>query len=145
MNASAPLLPGAGRFSPRLALGAVLALTLMLLPGAAIARADTPQDFSAGDQYVETLPTAKGPKATETAPKHKAGSGLSPSARQALETQGGSDTATLEYVATAPELGAPVTAGSGSVQDQNGSGASKKHKRGASSGSGSVPSAAINA
>jgi hypothetical protein len=151
MNASAPLLPGAGRFHSRLALCATLALTLFLASVVVptTVRADpTPLDFSAGDQYVETLPTAKGPKATESAPRHNSGSGLSHATKQRLQAVGGSDAATLQYVASSAGLGAPVAAAAGSGQSQGGdsgkSGGSAK-RGGAGTEAPSVPSAAVNA
>ena len=127
----------------------VLALTL-IIPAAirpVAAHASSPLDFSAGDQYVETLPTAKGPKVTENTPKRHKGSGLSKHARKELAAQGGSEAATLAYVAEAPELGAPQSTGSSSgSSSSNGDSSSKGHKKGGSSkSSASVPAAAINA
>jgi hypothetical protein len=149
MNASAPFLPGAGRYNSRLALSAVLALTLILVPalGASVARAaDTPLDFSAGDQYVETLPTAKGPQATDSSPRRRPSSGLSGRTKRQLKSEGGGEAATLQYVASSPEVGAPPSIVSGSGQSGSGdSGNSKGAHRGAGGGSPSVPSAAINA
>jgi hypothetical protein len=149
VHVSVSLLPGAGRLHSRLAVGALLALTLILLPAlrAPAAHASSPLDFSAGDQYVETLPTARGPKVTENAPKRRSTSGLSKRARQQLRAQGGSEVATLEYVAVSPELGAPPP-GASSGEDRSGpdgSGDRRGNAKGAANGSPSVPSAAINA
>jgi hypothetical protein len=149
MHASAPFVTGAGRFHTRLALGAVLALTLITLAALwpAAARAADPLDFSAGDQYVETLPTAKGPKVTENAPKRRAGSGLSKQVKKQLAADGGGQADTLAYVAEAPELGAPAPTGSSSSSSSSDDGGSKKGKKkgGDAKSSTSVPSAAINA
>jgi hypothetical protein len=145
MNASAPFLPGAGRSHTRLALCAVLALTL-IIPAAlrpAAAHASDPLDFSAGDQYVETLPTTKGPKVTENAPKRRTKSGLSKQVQRQLAAEGGSQADTLAYVAEAPELGAPAPTSSSSGSSEGGS--SKSKKGGSSKDSASVPSAAISA
>jgi hypothetical protein len=75
--------------------GCVLALGSCLLLGApAVASAATPvpEDFSAADQYVESVPTSEGSK-----PAGPAGTGnLSPT--------GGNK---LEQIATSPSLGAP--------------------------------------
>jgi hypothetical protein len=148
MTASALFLRRAGRFPARLALGAVLALTtILLLPAAAAQAASSPLDFSAGDQYVETLPTTKGPKVTENAPKRRAGSALPKSVHKQLAAEGGSDAQTLSELAGSPELGAPVVA-TGSSERSSRDGASRKNhktKDRAAKGSPSVPSAAINA
>src|SRR4051812_1797414 len=150
MNASAPPLPGAGRFNRRLALSALLALTL-IIPAAiqpARAHATSPLDFSAGDQYVETLPTAKGPKVTENAPKHRNKSGLSKKVQKQLAAVGGAEGATLQNVAESQALGAPAPSGSssGSSEGDNSSSSKKGKTKGASvKESPSVPSAAINA
>jgi hypothetical protein len=148
MNASALFLPGAGRINSRLALSALLALTLMLLPALrpSVAHASDPLDFSAGDQYVETLPTAKGPKVTENAPKHRKGAGLSEGVQRKLQAQGGSDVATLQSVAESPQLGAPQSSGSSDGDSGSASDGSQKGKGNAvRKGTPSVPSAAINA
>jgi len=149
MNASAPLLPGAGRFNRRLALSALLALTL-IIPAAiqpARAHATSPLDFSAGDQYVETLPTAKGPKVTDSAPKHRNKSGLSKKVQKQLAAVGGSEGATLQNLAESQALGAPAPTGSSSGSSEGNSSSSKKGKTkgGSAKDSPSVPSAAINA
>jgi hypothetical protein len=112
-------------------------------PAAAHA-ASNPLDFSAGDQYVETLPTAKGPKVTDR-PKKRAGSGLSKKVQKQLATEGGSESATLTYVAEAPELGAPAAAATGSDSSHNGGSKKGKSKSGGTRSSTSVPSAAISA
>jgi len=148
MNASAPFLAGAGRFHTRLALCALVALALFIpaaMRPAAAHAASNPLDFSAGDQYVETLPTAKGPKVTENTPKKRAGSGLSKKVQKQLAAEGGSDGATLAYVAEAPELGAPASTGSDSSSSQDGGSKKGKTKGGAAKSSTSVPSAAISA
>jgi hypothetical protein len=122
---------------------AVTALSLLAL-AAPVRAADTPFDFSAGDQYVETLPTTKGPKATDRPSKHRR-SGLSPQAKKGLAQQGGSAAAVLAEVATSPELGAPASTGSGSDSSDGGSSRSHKARGKSGDGSRSVPSAAIKA
>jgi hypothetical protein len=123
----------------RLAALAAVGLALAL-PGPAIgfdstgsqpAGAQSPDNFSAGDQYVETLPSTKGPKAAEGNPHKRAR--LSHDAKQKLREQGGSDTAQLMQIATSTQLGAP---------DQ--SLHKDAHKRDGESGP-AVPSAAIDA
>ena len=148
MNASAPFLPGAGRFNRRLALSALLAL-MLIIPAAiqpARAHATSPLDFSAGDQYVETLPTAKGPKVTENAPKHRNKSGLSKKVQKQIAAVGGSEGATLQNLAESQALGAPAPTDSSSGSSEGSSSSKKgKTKGGSAKGSPSVPSAAINA
>jgi len=69
-----------------------------------------PGNESAGDQYVETLPTTKGPRA----PGRKGhGKKLSRDAAKKLQRLGGSDAATLKALATSPALGAPTDGGKG--------------------------------
>jgi hypothetical protein len=86
----------------RLILAALVAVALAV-PGAATA--DTPQDFSASDQYVETLPTTRGPSATDDRRRGK--TPLRPSVAGKLAEQGGSDAARLEAIATSSDFGAP--------------------------------------
>jgi hypothetical protein len=124
---------------------AAVTVLLVLALAAPVRAADTPFDFSAGDQYVETLPTTKGPKATDRPSKHRR-SGLSPKAKQGLARQGGSAAAALAEVATSPELGAPATTGSGSASSGGeSSGSHKARAKQTGDGSRSVPSAAIKA
>jgi hypothetical protein len=151
----------------RVALASLIAFTLAALvaalPAGAFAKATgSGQPFdsssgnpygavpnnSAGDQYVETLPTTKGPRAPGNG-KH--GKKLSRTLEKRLaKLGGGSDAAALAALATSPSLGAP-TGG-----DQSGAGASSG--KGKSSGKGgsssrrrhggstpAVPSAAIKA
>ena len=86
----------------RLILAALVAVALVLPAQAA---ADTPQDFSASDQYVETLPTPSGPSATEDRRRGK--TPLRPSVAAKLRDQGGADASRLEAVATSSDFGAP--------------------------------------
>lgn len=99
-----------------------------------------PGNESAGDQYVETLPTPKGPRAPG---RGKHGKKLSHGVTRKLQTQGGSDAATLEKLATSTALGAPVDNGAGSNGKGKRSQRSKNGKR--HGGSAPVPSAVINA
>jgi hypothetical protein len=100
-------------------------------------------DNSAGDQYVETLPTTKGPRAAD---KGKHTKKLSPALKRKLAQLGGSDAASLSALATSPGLGAPdspASAGKGKGNSSGGNGTShrKRHDRNTPA----VPSAAINA
>lgn len=91
-----------------------------------------PGNQSAGDQYVETLPTTRGPRA----PGHnKRSKKLSHGVAKNLQRLGGSDAATLKALATSPALGAPVDNGSGSGGSGSGAGGSSNGK--GSNGTGS--------
>ena len=100
-------------------------------------------DNSAGDQYVETLPTTKGPRAAE---KGKHAKKLSPGLKQRLAKLGGSDAAALSALATSPSLGAPETSGATATGkgDRSGKGRAE-HRRRHGGNAPAVPSAAINA
>jgi len=110
-----------------------------------------PGNQSAGDQYVETLPTTKGPRA----PGRKGHARkLSREAARQLQRLGGPDAATLKALATSPALGAPTDRGSshGNAGSQ-GDARAKDSRRGTSRGHGgngrrhgapAVPSAAID-
>jgi hypothetical protein len=134
----------------RLGLWTALLSVVMLAAAGPAGAIDTPTDFSAGDQYVETLPTANGPRATDRKPKHRRAA-LAPGIQHRLAQQGGSSAATLEAVATSPELGAPApSSGPGATGSNGGSGSgSGGGRRHGGKGSGestpSVPSAAIKA
>jgi hypothetical protein len=71
---------------------------LLSSPAAASAAAPVPEDFSAADQYVESIPTSEGSKPA-------GGSKVDLPARLPLQPGAGGDK--LEQIATAPELGAP--------------------------------------
>jgi hypothetical protein len=131
------------------------ALLLAALPGSAWAGTDfsssgsdpygsAPSGLSAGDQYVETLPTTKGPRAPG---RGKHARKLSRGAERRLERLGGSDAAALKSLATSTSLGAPRDA-AGSGKGSSGKGS---HKGGSRNGTRpgkstpAVPSAAINA
>jgi hypothetical protein len=87
---------------------AALLAALLLMPAAAFA-AESPDDFSAADQYVETLPTSEGPSATK---EGKEGRTQLPAAVKArLAKQGGKDAASLEEIATSGRFGAPQETG----------------------------------
>jgi hypothetical protein len=109
-----------------------------------------PGNQSAGDQYVETLPTTKGPRA----PGRKGHARqLSRDAAKQLQRLGGPDAATLKALATSPALGAPTNGGGAHSR----SGSNKTSHLGASTtkgrghgengrrqGAPAVPSAAID-
>jgi hypothetical protein len=86
----------------RLILAAFVAVALAV---PATAAAETPQDFSASDQYVETLPTTGGPSAAENRKRGK--TPLRPSVAAKLRDQGGADASRLEAIATSSDFGAP--------------------------------------
>jgi hypothetical protein len=120
-----------------LARSAILAaLMVLLLAPSAPAAAKSPEDLSAADQYVETLPTSRGPSPT----KDRAGgrTDLPQGVTARLASLGGSDAAALEAVATSQEFGAP--------QGKGGSADNSEGTDGASSGSTpAVPSASVQA
>ena len=82
---------------------AALAAVVFVFPVSAAA--ESPQDFSASDQYVETLPTTSGPSATDDRRRGK--TPLRPSAAAKLRAQGGADASKLEAIATSSDFGAP--------------------------------------
>lgn len=148
---------GRRRVAPRprtlpklLALG--IALALGASPGAATAATSfssgggdpygsAPGGQSAGDQYVETVPTTRGPRAPG---HHKKASKLSRKVTRKIETLGGTDAAQLKNLATSTSLGAPT-------EQQQHAGGKSTRKSASPSGkrhggsSPAVPSAAINA
>ena len=104
-----------------------------------------PGNQSAGDQYVETLPTTRGPRAPG---RGKHAKKLSHGVAKKIKTQGGSDAAALEQIATSTALGAPGNGdrdkgSDGKASHGKGSGRSREGKRHGSAPA--VPSAAINA
>ncbi len=155
----------------RFAAPAVLAVAALLIAFPAAASAGgfsssndglgltVPGSQSAGDQYVETLPTTRGPRAPG---KGKHSRKLPHGVAKKLQKLGGSDAATLKALATSPALGAPANNGSGSGSGQGAGGSKGEGSRGpGSNGKGShegrsrkdgsagtspaVPSAAIKA
>ena len=112
---------------PGLVVAAAAALALLLAPTSFAA---SPGDFSASDQYVETVPTSHGPNAAEGS-KHGR-TPLSAGAAAKLRNQGGADAASLEAIATSSDYGAPQ--------------AKRRHGKGGSSKSTpAVPSASVAA
>jgi len=94
--------------TPLRALAALLAV-LLIVPATAAAK--SPDDFSAADQYVETIPTSEGPNATKEGKEGR--TKLPAKAKAKLDAEGGKDAAALEEVATSGRFGAPQeTAGS---------------------------------
>jgi hypothetical protein len=122
-------------------LGAVLlgALALALIVPA-IAAAD---GNSAGDQYVETLPSTKGPKsADDKAGRHRGG--LPSRIQKQVQEVPGPTADKLIQIATSPQLGAPEQ----TLQKDGGKRGTQKGTRGKHRSGGSrsaVPSAAIDA
>jgi hypothetical protein len=122
-------------------LGAVLLAALavaLVVPALAAAKGN-----SAGDQYVETLPSTKGPKVAHgDTKKHRTGGILSPRAEKLL-SQAGPEADKLIQIATSPQLGAPEqTLEKGSTRGAH-RGAQGKSRSGESRPA--VPSAAIDA
>ncbi len=111
---------------PGLAVAAAVALVLLLAPTSFAA---SPGDFSASDQYVETVPTSHGPSAAEGS-KHRR-TPLSAGAAANLRNQGGADAASLEAIATSSDYGAPQ--------------AKRRHGKGGSKSTPAVPSASVAA
>jgi hypothetical protein len=145
---------GSGR--PVAFLVSLVAALLAALPAAAWAGSDfssdgsdpygsAPGGQSAGDQYVETLPTTKGPRA----PGHgRHARKLSRGAERRLEQLGGTDAAALKALATSTSLGAPADASAGGAgKGSKGKGHKGRSRNGTRHGKSTpaVPSAAINA
>lgn len=109
---------------------------VLLLAPSAPAAAKSPDDLSAADQYVETLPTSRGPSPTKDRADGRTDLPEGVTAR--LARLGGTEAAALEAVATSGEFGAPQ--GNGGRADNS------EGKGGASSGSTpAVPSASVQA
>ena len=101
------------------------------------ATAESPEDFSASDQYVETLPTTRGPSATKDRRPGK--TPLRPSVAAKLRSQGGADAARLEAIATSSDFGAPQGTG-GKADKLNGAGDRRDSRN-----STAIPSASVQA
>jgi hypothetical protein len=81
---------------------AAVSSVLLAAPGASIAAPPAPDDFSAADQYVESLPTSEGSRPA----RHGEGRGASlPSSIS--DRLGGPGGELLERIATSTDLGAP--------------------------------------
>jgi hypothetical protein len=109
-----------------IALLGALVMAFAALPGAAFAADPAPaggqpapsltDKFSAADQYVESIPTSRGPKVPGIGSrrKHEQRSDKQPKAKlpvsvvTQLRSQPKDTAATLERIATEPDLGAPV-------------------------------------
>jgi hypothetical protein len=111
-----------------------LAAAALAVPAGAVAK--SPDDFSASDQYVETLPTTSGPSATKDRKRGK--TPLRPSVAAKLRSQGGADAARLEAIATSSDFGAPQGTAAGSGK-KNGAGQRNSRKTTA------IPSASVQA
>ena len=134
---------GRERRSPAALLGAALAIGLLAV-SLPLATADSPDNFSAGDEYVETVPTAKGPHVAKRKKRH-AGSGgsLSGAVEAQLRRRGGEDADLLAEVATSAQLGAPQDDGG---QERKRTGRENRlHGESDSRADAAVPSAAIKA
>ncbi|MGH2978177.1 MAG: hypothetical protein ACRDLQ_00895 [Solirubrobacterales bacterium] len=114
---------------------AALAVAALAVPAPAAAK--SPDDFSASDQYVETLPTTSGPSATRDRKRGK--TPLRPSVAAKLRSQGGADAARLEAVATSSDFGAPQATGGGA--DKNSGAANRRSSRDTTA----IPSASVQA
>jgi hypothetical protein len=113
-------------------LAAILAAALTV---PASAGAKSPQDFSASDQYVETLPTTNGPSATKDGRHGK--TPLRDSVAAKLRSQGGADAARLEAVATSSDFGAPQ----GTADRTDKKAGDRRHSRSTKA----IPSASVQA
>jgi hypothetical protein len=113
----------------------VAALVAVVLAVPVTAAADSPQDFSASDQYVETVPTTSGPSATDDRRRGK--TPLRPSVAAKLRDQGGADASKLEAIATSSDFGAP--------QGTSGRADKKNGNRGDSRNTTAIPSASVQA
>ena len=89
----------------RLSAAAIFLIFLAAAPSAAAQEPVLPEEFSAADQYVESVPTSSGPKSTKEV-KRKAAKGQqslpAPVARAVNDLE-----PALKEVATSPDLGAP--------------------------------------
>jgi hypothetical protein len=107
----------------RLASVAAIVTVAAALAGTASAQTPAPapsltDDFSAADQYVESVPTAGGPKApgvgSKPGKRNKSASGkeapapLPPSVESSLQRQPEETAAQLQRIATSPDYGAPT-------------------------------------
>jgi len=97
---------GGGRRARRaiLLVGAAGVATLLALPGTALAQ--TADDPSAVDQYVEDVPTGGGSSVPGSKGKPKK-TNLPPGVSAQISDQGGSDAALLSNVASSSDYGAP--------------------------------------
>ena len=111
---------------PRLAVALAFALAALggLWLAAPVLAADAPapasapsltDDFSAADQYVESVPTARGPKVPGVGKARRTGKNrenaapkLSPTVQSSLDRQPDQTAAQLERIATSPDYGAPA-------------------------------------
>ena len=100
----------------------------------ATAAAKSPDDFSASDQYVETLPTTSGPSANDGKRRKTP---LRPSVAAKLRSQGGADAASLEAIATSSDFGAPQGT-AGRADKKNGTGDNSRNTT-------AIPSASVQA
>jgi len=98
-----------------------------------------PGGQSAGDQYVETLPTTRGPRAPK---RQKHAKKLSRKVTQKVDTLGGSDAAQLKTLAASPSLGAPTEQPAGKKSSRKSPSPNGKRHGGSTP---AVPTAAINA
>jgi hypothetical protein len=104
----------------RLLAAAVATIAMVALPSPALAATAEPtpppsltDDFSAADQYVESVPTSRGPKVPGVGKRSNRGgkprkATLAPAVVTELHSRSGSGARTLERIATEPSLGAPV-------------------------------------
>ena len=92
---------------------ALLSLALALAsPAAAETPAPDPSltdDFSAADQYVESVPTSRGPKVPGVGKRHEQRAELPQGVKERLAGQPQETAAKLEQIATSPDYGAPAT------------------------------------
>jgi hypothetical protein len=105
----------------------ILVVLLALAPASpAVAETAAPDpsltdDFSAADQYVESVPTSRGPKVPGVGKRHEQRAELPQGVRDRLAGQPQETADKLEQIATSPDYGAPAT-----VQRERGQGSRSK-------------------
>lgn len=95
----------------RLRMLPVALVALVALALASPAGAQDPaltDDFSAADQYVESVPTSRGPKVPGVGKDRKKRAQLPAAVKDRLQSQSQETAAKLEQIATSPDYGAPA-------------------------------------
>jgi hypothetical protein len=127
------------RFRKLAGAAAATLASLAIIPGSALGAAQAPptappDEFSAADQYVESVPTSRGPNAPGVGKRPKAP--LPPALSARIDREGGAVAAKLEQVATSPDLGAPPAQTAST---------DRKVRRARTESTPNVPSAAVGA
>jgi hypothetical protein len=97
------------RFVPHFTAAAILLILLAAAPAAAVEGPVAPEEFSAADQYVESVPTSGGPKPARDDEPRRSGAveKTAPAAPAPVPPTVSELDPTLKEVATSPRLGAP--------------------------------------